>query len=66
MTGDRRGTGWLFATVGALLLGALAAWAQSPKHGGTLRVGGGSGCPRPGPPSRSQYRRLACAGESLQ
>jgi ABC-type oligopeptide transport system substrate-binding subunit len=40
MTGDRRGTGWLIIMVGALLLGALAAWAQPPKPGSTLRVVG--------------------------
>jgi peptide/nickel transport system substrate-binding protein len=57
MTGDRRGTGWLIATVGALLLAALAAWAQSPKHGGTLRVGGGADVPGLDP-----HRALGTAG----
>jgi ABC-type transport system substrate-binding protein len=38
MTGSRRRTRRLMTIVGALLLGALAAWAQPPAPGGTLRV----------------------------
>jgi ABC-type transport system substrate-binding protein len=38
MTGSRRRTRRLRTMVGALLLGSLAAWAQPPAPGGTLRV----------------------------
>jgi hypothetical protein len=38
MIGGRSRTGWRIAMVGGLLLGSLAAWAQPPTPGGTLRV----------------------------
>jgi ABC-type transport system substrate-binding protein len=68
MTGDRRGTGWLIAMAGALLLGSLAAWAQPPKPGGTLRVGGEADVPGLDPhraPSTAALRVLGNVFNSL-
>src|SRR5918992_3880939 len=38
MTGYRHHAGFLLVIVGYLLMAQLAAWAQQPKSGGTLRV----------------------------
>lgn len=45
MTGRRRRTRWFMNMGGALLLGPLAALAQPPMPGGTLRVGWGGDVP---------------------